>query len=67
MLDEKLSGPDLPERPAIGPQSPSPASRKDVTTGLASAQGAGPAQRWSTRRLLTVPGLAHGRRGSTYS
>ncbi|MGH1575194.1 hypothetical protein ACRAWG_36785 [Methylobacterium sp. P31] len=63
MLDEERAGPDLPKRPVIGPRSPGLTPQADVTSGLPPAQDAGPAQRWSTRRLLTVPGLAHGRRG----
>ena len=63
MLDEKLHGPELPGRLPTESREPDATARTDSAASPLPFRGAGPIAPWSTRRLLTVPGLSLGRTG----
>ncbi len=63
MLDEKRHWSDLPERSADAMRAPGVAATAEAASSRSSGCPSGVPERWSTRRLLTVPGLSHRRPG----
>lgn len=63
MLDEKRHCSDLPERSAGPLRAPGVAAAAEAASSRSSGCQSGVPERWSTRRLLTVPGLSHRQTG----